>query len=243
MTRFIAVLLVLFIGSVEAQAQTDWEYLNGGSERIIGLLDLPDIVADGCGAIDKRATARLFSTPALTGKLVGTLYMRDEGNAGCGLMIEGAGGVKHAIPNLESGYEIGAAIVYERRGNWFRIALAEGTAWIARKDPADFLPYPELLRKRLGYVQPDWDGVLRDAPGAGGRRVALPAMWSERQGQQVNAEFLDSRRIGNELWLHIQLMKDVCSGDPVTGVGVISGWIPAYRANNAPAAWFSSRGC
>jgi len=56
MARVIAALLLFFIGNAEAQAQS--------SERLIGLLDLPGIVAGGCGPAPKRATARAFGAPS-----------------------------------------------------------------------------------------------------------------------------------------------------------------------------------
>ena len=47
MPLFIAALLIFIIGSIEAHAQSHWEYLDESPERIIGILDLPDIVAGG----------------------------------------------------------------------------------------------------------------------------------------------------------------------------------------------------
>ena len=49
MARVIAALLFFFIGSADAQAQTNWDNLSKTPERLIGILDLPDIVAGGCG--------------------------------------------------------------------------------------------------------------------------------------------------------------------------------------------------
>jgi hypothetical protein len=123
MTRFIPALLFFLIGSVGAQAQSNWEYLVKSPERLIGLLDLPEIVAGGCGTAPNRATAPAFRAPSQNGPSLGTVYWREKGDADCGLMIEQADGSKETVPTLESGYEIPAAIVYERRGPWFRIRL------------------------------------------------------------------------------------------------------------------------
>ena len=238
----IAALLFFFMSSVGTQAQTNWEYLERSPEPIIGLLDLPDIVGDGCGASQKRATGRVFSLPAATGTHIGTIYLRDEGTAGCRLTVERTGGSKEHAPTLESGYEIAAAIVYERRGSWFRIALNEGSAWIRRTDSTDFLPYPDILRENLSHIQQGWDGVLRDTPGSSGKIKNVPAGWTARSHQLIAIEFLNSRRVGNELWIYVQLMIERC-GQSVEGVAITTGWIPAYRANRSPSAWFSSRGC
>jgi hypothetical protein len=110
-------------------------------ERLIGLLDLPDIVAGGCGPAPSRTTTRAFATPSQNGRSVGTIYWREERDVVCQLMIQKADGVKDGVPTLESGYEIPAAVVFERRGPWFRIGLKEGSAWIRRTDPKDFLPF------------------------------------------------------------------------------------------------------
>jgi hypothetical protein len=243
MARVIAALLFFFIASVGAQAQSGWEYLDQTPERMIGLLDLPDIVGDGCGALEKRATARVTGAPSQHGSHVGTVYMRDEGNGGCGLMIERTDGAKEEVPTLESGYEIGAAIVYERRGTWFRIRLKSGSAWMRRNDSKDFLSYPELLRDRLSYILQGWDGTLRRTPSTSGQVLPLSAEWKAHPDQQVDIEYLGSRRAGSELWIHIQFVAERC-GQSVEGVmQPVTGWIPAYKSNRSPSAWFSSRGC
>jgi hypothetical protein len=243
MARVIVAFLFFFISNDGALAQSGWEYLDHTPERIIGLLDLPDIVGHGCGALEKRATARVFDSPSQTGAHVGTIYMRDEGNAGCGLMIERSGGVKEEVPTLESGYEIGAAIVYERRGSWFRIRLKDGFVWMRRGDQKDFLPYPEILRNHLSYILQGWDGTLRETPGSSGRVRPLTSEWRPRVNQQIDIEYLGSRRIGSELWIRVQFVTERC-GQTVEGVPQpMTGWIRAYQSGRSPSAWFSSRGC
>jgi hypothetical protein len=239
MIRLTAV-FVLMIFVVRADAETNWEYLEKSPERIIGLLELPDIVGEGCGALMARATANAFARPAQDSNRVGTVVMRDEGNAGCGLMIERVDGGKEDLPTLEIGYEIGAAIVYERRNAWYRIALKSGSAWIRRDNPKNFRSYPEILRGRgLGYLAEHWQGTLRSVAGRSGEMARVPRGLDERE---IGMKYLGSRQIGKELWLHVQLMTEQC-GQTVEGVGMLSAWIPAYRPNGSPAAWFRSRGC
>ena len=67
------------------------------------------------------------------------------------------------LPADESGYETPAAVVYQRSGPWFRIALQQGSAWITRDTSNGFLSYPELIEgtpdlseKRVG-----WEAVGR----------------------------------------------------------------------------------
>jgi hypothetical protein len=242
MGRVMIALLFFFISNDGAQAQSGWEYLDQTPERIIGLLDLPDIVGQGCGAPEKRSTTPVFRSPSQNVPQLGTIYMRDEGSAGCGLMIERTGGVKEEVPTLESAYEISAAIVYERRGSWFRIRLKAGFGWIRRNDAKDFLSYPELLGERLSYILQGWDGTLRETPGASGRVIPLSPGWKASLNRQLNTEFLGARRAGNDLWIHIQLITERC-GQSLAGVTPVTGWIPAYQSNRSPSAWFSSRGC
>src|ERR671915_76570 len=79
MARGLAVLLFFFSVCVGAQAQNDnWDNLSKAPERLIGLLDLPDIVAYGCGPAPNRATTRAFATPSQNGRSVGTIYWREE---------------------------------------------------------------------------------------------------------------------------------------------------------------------
>ena len=237
-------LLFFFIGSAEAQAQSGWDYLDRTPERIIGLLDLPDIV--GVRLRPRHEASHRTRVRHRLRRLrprVGTIYMRDEGDAGCGLMIERTGGVKEEVPTLESGYEIGAAIVYERRGSWFRIRLKDGSAWIRRNDSEEFLSYPDILRERLSYILQGWDGTLRETPGPSGTVRPLSAAWKAQLDRQVNIEYLGSRRVGNDIWIHVLFVTERC-GQSVEGVPQpASGWIPAHQSSRSPSAWFSSRGC
>jgi hypothetical protein len=94
MGRVIAALLFFFIGKVDGQAQSDWDYLSKSPERLIGILDLPEIVAGGCGPAPKRATARMFGAPSQNGLSVGTIYWYEADGVVCELMIEKAHGAR-----------------------------------------------------------------------------------------------------------------------------------------------------
>jgi hypothetical protein len=244
MARVIAALLFFFIVSVDAQAQTDtWEYLSKTPERIVGILDLPEIIQGGCGPAPSRATARLFATPSQNRPSIGTLYWHEVPNIVCKLMIEKAGGVKEEVPALESGYEIPAVIVFERRGQWFRIRLNDGSAWIRHTDETDFLPYPEVLRDNLASTMQNWDGTLRATPGSTGRIVPLSAGWKALLDRVLSIEYLGSRRVDNDLWLHIRLAAKSACEQTYEGVTDVEGWIPAYHTDRTTMAWFASRGC
>lgn len=243
MARFILALLFFFIGSADAQAQSNWDYLSKTPERLIGLLDLPDIVAGGCGPAPNRATTRAYATPSQSGRVVGTIFWHEVPDVVCDVMIEKAGGVKEEVPTLESGYEIPAAIVFERRGQWFRIRLKDGSAWVRHTDQSDFLPYPDVLRKGPHTLQ-SWDGTLRATPGRTGRVTPLSPGWKALLDRQLSIQYLGSRRVGDELWLHIRLAAKASEcGQTYEGVTDVEGWIPAYHTDRTTLVWFASRGC
>lgn len=228
---------------VVIHAQAGYEYLSETPERIIGLLDFPAIVAGGCGAAPKRATARVFSAPSRMGVNLGTIYWREAGDSWCQLMIERTGGFSEELPTLESGYEIPAAIVYERRGTWFRIRLMTDSVWVQHAAQEDFLPYPGMLRERLAHTLQGWDGTLRATPGVTGKVTPLPSGWKALLDRQLSVEYLGSRRVGTELWVHIRLAAKAGCDFTYEGVTDVNGWVPAYQANGSPAVWFASRGC
>ena len=122
MAVIIVALLFFTIHSADAEARDWWDTMSATPERLVGLLDLEDVVRGGCGEPVERTTARVFRTPADNGALVGTIYWQHSTDAVCGLMFESIQGDKEEVPTLESGYEIPAAIVFERRGQWFRPA-------------------------------------------------------------------------------------------------------------------------
>src|SRR5688500_7131406 len=237
----IVALLFFTIHSVHAEARDWWDTLSVTPERLVGLLDLHDVVRGGCGEPVERTTARVFRTPAETGD-VGRLYWQHSTDAVCGLMFENAQGDKEEVPTLESGYEVPAAIVYERRGSWFRIRLPNGSSWIRRTDPEEFLPYPDLLRENLAHMLPGWDGTLRETPNMSGKIRPLAPGWHELLERQPSVEYLGSRRVGKDLWIHVKLLTETCD-EKLEGMTPVTGWVPAYRPNRAPSVWFSSRGC
>ena len=206
------------------------------------LLDLEDAVRGGCGMPVEGTTARAFSTPAESAADVGTLYWHSTNDV-CGLMFESTQGDKEEVPTLESGYEIPATIDCERRGQWFRIRLPKGSAWIRRTDPEEFLPYSDLLRENLAHTLPGWDGILRETPNASGNIRPLTAGWQELLDRQPSVDYLGSRRVGRDVWIHIRLLTEGPCDQKREGMTPVSGWIPAYRPNRSPSVWFSSRGC
>jgi hypothetical protein len=239
-TIVIAALLPLGVQDTAGAGQ-DWHVaVSEGltTERVIGLLSLPDIIAPEC-APTKPARVSVFARPSTARPAVGSI----EPARDCHMVVRHAGSTaEEQLPTEESGYETPAAIVYQRDGRWFRIALQQGSSWVMRDDPTDFVSYPELLNDRLSYVRAGWDGRIWETPGAMGTAHALPPGWTSHLNRNIPLEFLGSRRIGNEMWIQVRLNTDSC-GEILEGVSAVTGWVPAYQTSGFPSAWFYSRGC
>jgi hypothetical protein len=212
---------------------------------VIGLLDLPDVTENyASGACASAQSVELRQGPSAAASVAGAIYMRSDPEHGCALFFRRARtAVDEQLPSEESGYEVIAAVVYERRGRWFRIAIPQGSAWIERAGADEFLPYPRLLRERLSYLRRDWDGQLRRSPGGGGRIEPLPVEWRNQISRQIGVEVIGTTRIGNEDWIRVRFDLERCGSESVSRLPPVEGWVPAYRSNGTPVVWFYSRGC
>jgi len=206
-------------------------------EPVLGLLNLPEVVTGDC--IPTATGVPLRSGPSNTAALTGSLQHSQP----CRVTVQRSGsGAEEALPTSESDYELPAAIVLQREGPWFRIALQQGSSWIEHANQDDFLPYPDLLKERLTYLRTGWDGGMWKTPGTSDV-TPLPAAWRPHLSQDVPIEFLDSRRLGNQTWMLVRLDPSDRCGEKLEGVDPVAGWIPAHRPSGASSAWFYSRGC
>jgi hypothetical protein len=140
----LSALLLLCLAGRDAAAQDaragDDSRVRG---RVIGLLDLPDIVGQACSA-SPSITADLHAAPSKTASPIGSLALRVTDRAPNGmectatLVVQHRDGGVEPIPIRESDYEVPAAIVRARSGPWYRIDTARGPAW-RRDDPRHFL--------------------------------------------------------------------------------------------------------
>lgn len=220
-------------------AQRQFVTVHQPSERVIGLLDLPDVTGsygdDACKAANLPALD-VLREPSETAPVIGAVRLSLHQEYGCSLLFKRTGySVDDELPTQESGYEIPAAVVHERRDDWFRIALPRGSGWVERENSDDFLAYPQVLAKRLTYLRDGWDGQLRRSPNARSAAVPVPA-------KQIGIEVLGVRRTDNEDWMRIRFVAERC-GQTVPMPRPVEGWVPAYRPDGTPTAWFHSRGC
>jgi hypothetical protein len=247
-------LSVLLIGAAgqERQDPEPWRWfvsLGKARERVLGLLDLPELVGEGCGPADPKR-ANLYDTPSAAKPPVAEIEFfvasREPDGHACSyaaLGVRRAGRTStERLPYDESGYEYPAAIVYERAGRWFRIALMRGSAWVHREGPLGFHQYPESLKDdHLTYVKKGWDGRLWRTPGDS-TSTPVPPAWKPYLDDNATIEVLGVRRTGQDVWIRIRLVTDDCEGT-IDGVPPVEGWIPAYRPSGETSIWFWSRGC
>src|SRR5262245_6717832 len=218
-------------------------------EPVVGLLNLPDVVGDGCG-VNPETTIPILDAPSSSGATLGAvslLVTRTPQDACYSAVLEIRSTKSdefQELPVEESGYEVLAAIVYQRSGNWFRIALQKGSGWIHRENGADFQPYPEMLTSdHLCHLQADWDGLLWAAPGEGTPK-RISSAWRERIPNTLAVDVLELRRVGDRRWIRVRVTNGPCidAGD-MKRLPPVTGWLPVYGRSGVPNVWFYSRGC
>lgn len=213
-------------------------------ERVIGLLALPGVF--GRSACD-RFTPRpveLRATPQ--GPVVGEVLVvspwTQNSSGGCEGLAVGVRVPRTAtvqpLPTLEYTYEQPGAVVLERRGMWFRVRLAEGSAWLAAAAQDEYHSLEQLLDDGLTYLTDAWSGHVAASPGSAGRPTKLARVAAE---QPVRVRRASREKEG--LWFLVDIMShSPCNGDTEPTV-VDQGWVPAHGRGDRPTLWFYSRGC
>jgi hypothetical protein len=217
------------------------------SDRVIGLLALPEVFGDGpCARFEPRSVP-LYAAADGT-QAIGTIEVDQNWSfaphGGCeGLEVSvHQGAARSELPTREFEYEAPAAIALDRRGLMFKIRLSGNrSAWV--QAPATrFMSYESLLEEFTGvtFFTTAFTGELRNAPAL---TVANRPTAKAKPG--LPARVIESRRVGDRLWLNVEVFNhSLCeagaNGPPETIAG---GWLLAYAENGEPTVWFSSRGC
>ena len=213
-------------------------------ERVIGLLAVPEVF--GQGPCDRYTPRRVVLRASPEGPIVATVLVvkpwTHHSNGGCaGLEV----GVKapqsetvQPLPTEEYAYEEPGAVVLERRGQWFRVRLERGSAWLEASAQDGFYGLERLFEDRLTYLTQAWDGKVAVSPGAAGRSVTLAGLAANQPVRVRRA----SREAG-QLWFLIDIMShSICVGNGEPTV-VDQGWVPAHGKAHETTIWFYSRGC
>jgi hypothetical protein len=143
------------------------------------------------------------------------------------------------LQSRELGYESPAAVVYAQVDDWYRLRTADGMfGWLPPDYAGTFFPYTDLPVRRLAYVPLPWHGFVWPSPGAGLPLRTLPPGGQNEQPVEV----LETDVVGGAPWFRVNLLpSSPCAGGE-SGQGT-TGWVPAYREDGTPLAWFYARGC
>lgn len=218
----------------------------GASDRIIGLLELPQLFGTGaCSSYDPKPLAlfELATSVVPIGEVrVDTPWIIDA-NGGChGLKVSvhlnGANANVQEFPTREFGYEEPGAVVYARHGNRFKIALRDGPAWV---EPSAGVLHPmeTLVAEGLSYLTDRWDGMVCAQPGKPATCRKVDAGADPQPGVMV----LEYREIEDALWFEIKLPSTETCGEPAPVMAPVRGWVSGHDNDGEPAIWFYSRGC
>jgi hypothetical protein len=232
MRSVLALSLLLWVRA-DAQAPT--------SDRIIGLLTLPQVFGSGPCVPFEPQPVPLFARPRAQKPIAEVRvdkYWTFHNNGGCDeleVRIHEPGRSVTPMPAKEYGYELPAAIVVARDREWFQIRTAERPLWVRGTAENSFLSLVQLVSDSLAYLTQDWDGSIYTNPD--GSRARMPIMPPE-----ASVRVLGSRVVSDRLWLLVE-SEDGCALPDSSKTVKVRGWVRAYARNEAPAVWFHSRGC
>lgn len=215
-----------------------------GQEQVLGLLTLPSVFGEAPCDHASPHEVRLYAAPA-SGHAVGSIKVDSpwtfHAGGGCdGLTVNvHRTGRPHVdpLPTREFDYENPAAIVIDRQDHWYKIRLADGSAWLQAPKRSSFLGLDRLFTDRLTYLTEEWDGRLAAAAG-GPLRGDTRRDLSER-----SVRVREVRRTASGFWIHVAVLEaSPCesSGDPRVAS---EGWVPAHAVSGELTVWFYSRGC
>jgi hypothetical protein len=224
--------------------------MNQTEERPVGLVALPEIFGDyPCEPITAKPL-QLYASPSRASSSIAIIERKPGTKPSDGPDCEETEAIVRRVDNGrigplltdESGYEYTKAVVYERSGNWFRIATPDGSAWIERPNAEGFMAYPEALASEefLTYLRPNWDGRIWTTPGSATPATA-PVAWRALAKDDIAVRVLTTQVIRGEKWVRVRFEAEVC-GRTLSSVP-LEGWLPAYRDARTTSVWFWSRGC
>jgi hypothetical protein len=241
--RVLVSVLIATLAAHVALAESRQQSVATPPERVAGLLSLPEVFGNGPCDRFVAKDVPLHSSPEApaSGAIRVATPWTFPPEGGCqGLEVHARrpdSEAALALPVEEFEYESAGAVVLEQRGPWFRVRLADGSAWLRATERDRFHPLERLLKEGLTYLTSDWNGQLSSQPSGRGRkaRAAGQAETSVRVSRSTWAH--------GGLWLYVEVMSHSgCEGGDEPRV-VDRGWVPAQAPSGARVIWFYSRGC
>jgi len=228
---------------VVAQSQTE--------ERPAGLLALPEVFGEYPCELFEVKKLDLYASASKQRPAIATIERLNPPRPPNGPDCEEPrvvvrrvnNSIVEKLPMDESGYEYTKAVVYEQSGNWFRIAIPQGSAWIERPNADGFMSYPEALTAEAfsTYLRPDWNGNIWNTPGVG-MGAPAPAAWRAHVKEEIPVRITSTQIVNGEKWIRIRFENELC-GKSLGNLPALEAWLPAYRSSRATSVWFYSRGC
>jgi hypothetical protein len=150
-----------------------WTMTAQAADQVIGLLTLPEVF--GRGPCDEFTPEEVPLYPSPDSVQVAASIRVDRNwtfpaGGGCeGLIVNvhrKDDAHASALPTEEYEYEAPAAVVLQQHDRWFKLRLADGTAWVHASERDRFMSLEELLENNETTVRTEsWDGRLARAPG------------------------------------------------------------------------------
>jgi hypothetical protein len=249
--RFLSVLFLAILFTTKLHAQDFIVAQNQTEERPAGLLALPEVFGEyPCDRFDAKKLD-LYATPSKQRGPIATIERLksagppdDQGCYASSVVVRRIpGNSSETLPTDESGYEEVRAVVYEKSGNWFRIAIPHGSAWIERSDSQEYFSYPEQLSgdSFLSYLRAGWDGKIWTSPGIG-TGVPAPSAWLAVAKTEIPIRVVSTQIVNGEKWVRIVFETELCAAS-LGNLPPLESWLPAYRSSRDTSVWFHSRGC
>ena len=221
--------------------------LSGPPAGTIGLLQLEAVFgSDACDPAPTRAVP-IYGRPGHTkkiGEIVVSLPMVGSREGGCTereVTVRKPGAHDEALPTLEHSYEMKAAVVLQREGDWCRVKLKTGSAWVQEACRTGFMRVEQLLAEKSLYLVEGAGAAARKQPGAGTSEAADEGL--RTAVSKSSPKFMSIRKINGNVWVELEVGSDEgCDAEAgKTAAGRL--WLPLRDGQGRLTLWFNSRGC
>src|SRR5262245_25834616 len=215
----VCVLLALLMAAPAATEQNFVVAMAQNDERVAGLVAIKEVFGEyPCEAFEAK-TINLYSNASTSQTPIGVIQRlnppKPPAQPDCDepavVVRMRADNTQGELPFDETGEEYRKAVVYERSGRWFRIAIPRGSAWIEREHAEeDFMPYPDALKEEAfaSYLRQGWDGKISTQPGS--VPTLAPAGWRSHASEDISIRVIATQVVRGETWVQIRFETERC---------------------------------